>query len=271
MVDSGVNGLHPQLAGHVVQQIDLTGSGHKTDCFGHGTEVAGLIVGQDERNTKAQIPFLGVAPEAQIISIKVQDGENSGDDGTLLAKGIKMAVDRGADIINVSVFNTDYRLLRDAVNYAKQHDVLIVAAAGNIDPAKKASEQEAYPASYRGVLSVGAIDQSGALANFSNDKSKVDVTAPGADIISTVGTGYVGQLNGTSFAAPYVAGIAALVKATHPKLTYQQIINRITRTAGGSIGPGSGYGLINPVVAITDPGSDTGQPGPHTATRRAAR
>lgn len=265
VVDSGVDRTHPQLAGKVVKHVDLTHT-HDTDCYGHGTEVAGIIVGRDERNTKAQIPFVGVAPEAQIISVKVQDGENSGDNGTLLARGIEEAVNYGADIINVSIFNTDYPLLRHAVRYAQQHDVLIVAAAGNWDPAKKAGEQEAYPATYRGVLSVGALDQNGAVASFSNDKSRVDVAAPGANITSTVARGYVGQLDGTSFAAPYVAGVAALVKASHRRLTSQQIINRIVRTAGGSVGPGSGNGIVNPYLAVTDPGNDNAGPSP---TRQA--
>lgn len=251
VVDSGINQSHPQLAGRVTKSIDLTGT-HNTDCYGHGTEVAGIIAGKDERNGAHPIPFVGVAPEAKLISIKVQDQETSTDGGALLARGIMRAVEAGADIINVSAYNTDYPLLRKAVREAADKHVLIVASAGNTDPQKKASEQEAFPASYPTVLSVGAVGPSGPVSGFSNTTSKVDVTAPGESIISTCGDGYVGDLQGTSFSAPYVTGVAALIKASKPSLTDQQIKQRIIATADGSIGDGSGEGVVDPHAAVTD-------------------
>ena len=263
VVDSGINQSHPQLAGRVVKRIDLTGT-YNTDCFGHGTQVAGIIAAQDERNSSPAIPFVGVAPDVKLISIKIQEGETSTDDGTTLARGIERAVQAGADIINVSATNTDFPGLRQAVRYAERKNVLIVAAAGNTDARKKASEQEAYPASYPGVLSVGAVGQSGPLAGFSNTASKVDVTAPGDGIVTTSGDGYIADLQGTSYSTPYVAGVAALVKANKPNLTAKEIMHRIVATADGSVGAGSGGGMVNPYEAVaalvSDSSSPTAQP-----------
>ncbi|GAA4640841.1 hypothetical protein GCM10023196_107800 [Actinoallomurus vinaceus] len=267
VVDSGVNQSHPQLAGRVVKSIDLTHT-HNTDCYGHGTAVAGIIAAQDERNSQS-MPFVGVAPDVRLISIKIQNSETSNDDGTLLAKGIMRAVDEGADIINVSATNTDYPLLRHAVEQARKKNVLIVASAGNVEPNKKASEQEAYPASYAGVLSVGAVSPSGPLSDFSNTASKVDVSAPGESIISTEGSGYVGDLKGTSYSAPYVTGVAALVKANKPDLTAPELLKRIVATADHSIGTGSGSGMVNPREAVTALISDTN--GPSTSPRAGAQ
>jgi subtilisin family serine protease len=104
------------------------------------------------------------------------------------------------------------------------------------------------------VLSVGAVDQNNGRASFSDTKSTVQVTAPGADITST----YPGtngnahsQVQGTSFAAPFVSGLAALVWARYPYLSAQQVVQRIEDTADGPAGLGTGHGLINPVQAIT--------------------
>ena len=265
IVDSGVNKFHPQLAGRVAKSIDLTDT-YNTDCFGHGTQVAGIIAAQDERNGTPAIPFVGVAPDVRLISIKIQEGETSDDDGTSLARGIERAVQEGAEIINVSATNTDFPRLRQAVHLAQEHDVLIVAAAGNTDARKKQSEQQAYPASYPGVLSVGAVGQSGPLSGFSNTSSKVDVTAPGDGIVTTTGDGYVADLQGTSYSTPYVAGVAALVKAAKPGLSAKEIMHRIVATADGSVGAGSGGGMVNPYEAVAAIVSDSGSP---AATRSA--
>ena len=268
VIDSGVNSTHPQLAGRVTQSIDLTGT-HNTDCYGHGTEVAGLIAAQDERNARDPVPFAGVAPDVKLISIKVQVGE-SGGNPQLLADGIERAVTLGADVINVSITSVaPFPALLAAVRMAQRHNVLIVASAGNTDPRLKKNEQKAYPASYPEVLSVGAVGPDG-IANFSNTTSKVDVSAPGQDIISTGGDGYIGQLEGTSFAAPYVTGVAALIKSAHPELTSQQIKNRLIGTANGSLGNGSGSGIINPYHAVTAIGDfqETPAPSQQTVARR---
>lgn len=263
IVDTGVNAQHPQLRGRV-REIDLTHT-HNTDCDGHGTQVAGIIAAADQQNAAHPVAFVGVAPQARILAVKDQaSGEEKGDPA-LLAEGIRVAVQDGADIINVSATNTNYPALRKAVLFAQQHDVLIVAAAGNTSQQEKASEREEFPASYPSVLSVGSVGQSG-LSNFSNTTSRVDVSAPGDDITSTSGNGYVGRLQGTSYASPYVAGIAALIKSNMPDITAEQIKNRIIATADGSVGAGSGNGVVNPLQAVSAIGDFKASPSP---TKRA--
>ncbi|MCL2585115.1 MAG: S8 family serine peptidase, partial [Streptosporangiales bacterium] len=147
--------------------------------------------------------------------------------------------------------------LRGVIEYALQHNVVVVAAAGNDKPAQSGHPAEKgpfYPASYPGVLSVGAVDSTGALAPFSDRHSDAGVTAPGTDVTSTFpgpsGDTYRAE-QGTSFAAPFVSGLAALIIARDPGLTAAQVVQRIEDTADGSIGTGSGNGLINPVQALT--------------------
>ncbi|WP_433142430.1 S8 family peptidase [Actinomadura nitritigenes] len=258
VVDSGIEAAHPQLKGKIVGSFDATGT-TPTDCYGHGTQVSGIIAGSDMR--RRNVPFVGVAPQVKLLDAKFTTGEST-DDNTLLPKAIKWAAEHGAKVINVSARAPDTTLLQQAVKVAQQHDALIVAAAGNVDKDERGKESAGYPANYPGVLSVAAVDQNGTISDFSNHKTRIDVSAPGQDIISTVGTGYAGGLQGTSFSAPYAAGVAALVRSRFPKLTYQQVINRILITAEGGNGQGSGYGMISPmqaVSAVLDPNAKPGQ------------
>ena len=263
VVDSGINAAHPQLRGRVAKHTDLTGT-HDTDCYGHGTMVAGIIAGQDLRTApKDPVPFVGVAPDVKLFSVKIQTGHDSNDHGELLAKGIRRAADMGPDIINISVQNTAFPALYSAVQYALRKHILIVAAAGNVDPKRKTTVQAAYPASYPGVLSVGALGRDGPVSSFSNSASRVDVSGPGDWIISTGGTGYIGgeRVEGTSYSAPYVTGVAALIKSLHPELTPAEIIKRIASTADGGSGAGSGRGMINPTAALNATGNTKPTPG----------
>ena len=250
-VDSGEPG-NPQLAGRV-REIDLTGEG-LADCDGHGTAVAGIIAASD------QIPqgnaFAGVAPKANILSVKVTVGENfNGNGNSLLAEGIVDAAELGARVISVSVQGSPSTQLHNAVTLAGSKGAVIVAAGGNDDQPGQPRHGPYYPASYAGVLSVGAVEQDGSLAQFSDLHSNVQVTAPGVDVTSTWPGGYqtgpTSNLSGTSFATPFVAGVAALVIASHPGLSAQGVIARIVDTADGTTGPGTGAGMVNPLQAVT--------------------
>ena len=171
VVDSGVD-FSPQLAGRV-SAIDLTGQGPR-DCVGHGTAVASLIAATDAR--ARGIPFYGVAPAARILSVKVNTGETGVSQ--LLAQGIRDAAAAGAQVINVSVQTAaSSPALRAAVAFALRSDAVVVAAAGNDNPGTGTGPY--YPASYPGVLSVGAVDQSGALTAYTGKNTAVSVTAPG--------------------------------------------------------------------------------------------
>ncbi|TDC90339.1 S8 family serine peptidase [Actinomadura sp. 7K507] len=260
VVDSGVDTGHPQLKSKVAADFDAT----KTvadDCLGHGTQVAGIIAASDLRSQ--DVPFVGVAPQATLLNAKWSSGEST-NDSTLLPKAISWAAGKGAKVINVSADAPDTPALREAVKKAQKSDALIVASAGNVTENQRGEESASYPASYKGVLSVAAVDEAGTIANFSNLKTRVDVSAPGQNVVSTLGDGYVGGLQGTSFGAPYASGVAALVRARHPKLTYQQVINRILITAEGGNGQGSGHGMISPLQAVSaliDPNAKPGAAG----------
>jgi len=257
VVDSGVD-RNTQLAGKVTA-IDLTGTGYG-DCVGHGTEIAGIIAASDLQ--PLGFPFEGVAPAAKILSVKVNSAETGSS--ALLAQGIRAAALLGAQVINVSVVTRDTPALRSAVLFALRKNAVIVAAGGNDESSTGVGPF--YPASYPGVLSVGAVAQDGSLPAFSDQRSHVAVTAPGVNVTSTCPGGYqVNDLLGTSYATAFVSGVAALVRARYPALAEAAVVSRIEHTADGAAGPGTGYGLVNPlqaVSAILPPGAaQTAAPG----------
>lgn len=243
MVDSGVDLNHPQL--EVAKFHDFTGTGYR-DCLGHGTAVAGIIAGRYLKG----VPYYGVAPDAQLIVLKQTNAE-SGGDVRVLARAIRRAADLGADVINISVQAHDHPELRTAVQYARSRDAVIVAAAGNVEQ-EDGTPAPAYPAAYEGVLAVGSATPAGALAESSNATTPVSLLGPGQQIVSTwTGKSYMSGLEGTSFAAPYVAGVAALVRARFPGLNEEEVRQRLVATADGTLGKGTGAGMVNPWQALT--------------------
>ena len=246
VVDSGVDSS-PQLAGKVTA-IDLTSTGFQ-DCSGegHGTAIAGIIAASVQAQGN---PFEGVAPEAKILSVKVFTQTQQSNSSATLAQGINDAALLGAQVINVSMTTRNSAVLRAAVEFALSRNVVIVASGGNDD--QQNGVGPFYPASYPGVLSVGAVEQDGSLAPFSDQRSRVAVTAPGVGITSTAPGGYsVNSLSGTSFATAFVSGVAALVRSRYPGLTGPEVVARIKQTADGSTGPGTGDGLVDPLQAVT--------------------
>ncbi|WP_329428731.1 S8 family serine peptidase [Streptosporangium sp. NBC_01495] len=244
IIDSGVDTGHPQLARMRGSLVDLTGTG-TGDCLGHGTQVAGIVGGTEIKG----VPFAGVAPGARLISIK-HTNEDTGD-AKLLAHAILRAVRLGADVINVSAKAHDQPDLRRVVNYALSQDVVVVAAAGNVSK-DDGTSPPAYPAAYPGVISVGSAGPDGTRASSSSTTTPVSVLAPGVGITSTSpGRAYAEGLEGTSFATPYVAGVAALVRARHPRLDHLAVQRRIRLTSVGGSGTGTGAGMINPLLAVS--------------------
>ena len=261
VVDSGVD-ANPQFGDRVIPGPDLVagtrpGIPPGADCVGHGTAVASIIAA-------APVPgvsFTGVAPAARILSVKI-----SGTDSfptSAAPQGIMDAVQFGADVINLSLATPDdVPALRNAVEYALRHNVVVVAAAGN-DVRNGGTDGSGgadgsgpfYPASYPGVLAVGAAGPGGALAGFSDRRTPVAVTAPGVNVTSaypgTFPDAYAPAQNGTSFASAFVAGVVALVRSAHPELNPAQVVARIEATAHGPAGPGTGHGLVDPVRAVT--------------------
>ncbi|WP_327148372.1 type VII secretion-associated serine protease mycosin [Nocardia sp. NBC_01329] len=298
VIDTGVN-RHPRLprlqpGGDYVSDTDGT-----VDCDGHGTLIAGIIGAQPV----PEDAFAGVAPDAEILSIRQlslayekKDNNNRDAPGNIgtegygtvltLAGAVVRAVDMGATVINISEvactragLDTVDGALGAAVEYAFHRNVVVVAAAGNLqnDGACQAQNSGAgwnsvatvaSPAWFSPyVLAVGSVDPNGQVSELSLNGPWVQVAAIGRDIVSLDskpgGTGLVDgvqtsegirSVEGTSFAAPYVAGLAALVRSRFPELNAAQVMDRITRTAHG---PGTGrddrigHGLIDPLSALT--------------------
>ncbi|MGH3239131.1 MAG: type VII secretion-associated serine protease mycosin, partial [Spirillospora sp.] len=277
VVDSGVDADHPQLRdGAVLRGEDFHLLGEYPgdfDCASHGTAVASIIAARQASG----VGFAGLAPDARILPVRVSDrevGEN-GDaeriDSKVLARGIWYAVKSGAKVINLSLAGTaKNRYVDDAIRYARSKDVVVVAAAGN---ARQGESGPVYPAGYPGVIGVGAVDQSGVLLSGSRTGPHVDLVAPGGNVLAAVRAGGHRYWDGTSVAAAFVSGAAALVRARWPELSADKVAERLKATATPTPGgPGSlayGAGLINPYRAVTD-GMTTASPAPPPTVRPAA-
>lgn len=256
VVDSGVDTGNPQLpADALIDGGDsAVGSGSALhDTANHGTLVAGIIAARPQAGTA----FAGVAPQARIYAVRAAECP-SDIPADAIADGILDAIGR-AGVINVSISTTnpDARL-RYAVQAALAANVVVVASAGNNQTAGDAPE---YPAAYPGVLSVGSVDEQGSVSAFSSTGTPVSVVAPGTDIVSTGSSAEPGPLvggnpvQGTSFAAPFAAGAAALVRAAHPDLDEAEVVRRIEATADRPAGPlpdpAAGWGTLDPYAAVT--------------------
>ena len=283
VIDTGVDTVNAQLKTAVANGKDYLHSGGngKTDKVGHGTKVAGIIAARKLDGTG----FMGLAPEATIIPIRQNDDQGSGNVGTMM-QAIRWAAEQGAQVINISqdtaskMDPTVDTAFRSAIEFAQSKDALIVAAAGNDGADGKI--KETYPAAYPGVLAVAASDRNNARAPFSQSGPFVGVAAPGIDMVSTVPVGGNCVDQGTSFAAPYVSGVAALIRAKHPEWTYKQVITQIEQTADRTKAGRDdfvGWGVIDPAAAVNDdttapsadgPKPDTAGPAGDSANVQAA-
>ncbi|QCD58599.1 type VII secretion-associated serine protease mycosin [Streptomyces hawaiiensis] len=251
-VKSGRNFLPKNLKDDDGNPIERGKENGTTDTVGHGTKVAGIIAARPVKGTG----FVGLAPDATIIPIQQNDAEGNGDVGTL-TDAIRYAVQAGADVINISQ-DTSQPMpstsdLKLAIDQALNKKIVVVASAGN--DGLGGNVKETYPASYEGVLAVAASDRNNERAAFSQSGEFVGVAAPGVDMISTVPKGGHCSDNGTSFSAPYVAGLAALIKAKHPDWTARQIVAQIEQTAERTTAGHDrlvGWGVVDPVRALTD-------------------
>jgi membrane-anchored mycosin MYCP len=332
VIDTGVN-PHPFLQGRLQPGGDFVGNNDGNgakDCDGHGTLTAGIVAAKPPAN----YGFVGVAPSATILAIRQtstvyqNQSKQTAGSALTLADAIVHAVDSGARVITTSVDicwpatdgtaqnymrnGADYLKLQAAVQYAFEHNVVVVNSAGNTpvqpdpnqtgaqgsgatsvcqnvpqndDPNPNQVKQIEFPAVYSNYLlsvaSVNPVDvgtrttpSPGAVSGFSEWGPWVNIAAPGEAITSidpgqgaqglantivepsSSGSSTVQTIQGTSFAAPYVAGVAALVVAKFPTLSAAQVIKRIEYTAqhpSGADGRNNqvGFGIVDPVAALT--------------------
>ncbi|MFF4504198.1 type VII secretion-associated serine protease mycosin [Streptomyces sp. NPDC001401] len=259
VVDSGVDGSHPDLTGQVLQGKDFTGGGNaQKDVAGHGTGMASLIAGHGH-GAGNKAGMVGLAPKAKILPLRVLQNKDDDFEDDTWAKAVRYAVDNGAKVINLSLSGgRGGRTLtsgREAIAYAQAHDVVVVAAAGN-----EGGFTVDEPAALPGVVSVGAVDKDGNLWDESNTGKGLALVAPGVEIVSANKNRSDGYSldSGTSDATAYVSAAAALVRAKYPDLTAGQVINRLIKSASflqhkGLKAPDReyGYGILRPNKALT--------------------
>ena len=254
VIDSGVDATHPDLSGKVIENNFTEEAG--SDIGGHGTHVAGIIAGTGAASGGK---YRGVAPNARIVSAKVC--EIGGCFTSAVLAGMEWAVaEQGARIVNMSIGGYDFEdidPLEEAVNdLSAEYGALFVVAAGNDGPGAKTIGS---PGTADAALAVGAVDRTDQIASFSgrgprvDNALKPDITAPGVGIVSVRAAGtlignevgpYYAAANGTSMAAPHVAGAAALLSQLHPDWTGQQLKSALMGSA-----------KMNPALSVFDQGA----------------
>jgi type VII secretion-associated serine protease mycosin len=265
VLDTGVEADHPDLVGNVLDGKDMVGFGAEPGdrtWARHGTAMAGIIAGHGHGAGRGD-GVMGIAPEAKILPVRVilEDGDSArararSTRGNALAEGIRWAADHGADVINLSL-GDDSKSAHpepaedEAVQYALQKGVVVVASAGN---GGEKGDHISYPAAYPGVIAAAAVDRYGTRASFSTRRWYATVSAPGVDVVIADPDHKYYEGWGTSAAAAFVSGAAALVKAAHPGLTPAQIKKLLEDTARNAPADGRddsrGYGFVDPAAAI---------------------
>ncbi|WP_127357910.1 S8 family serine peptidase [Actinacidiphila soli] len=259
VIDSPVDGTHPDLSGNVLPGKNFVtgGTANRNDSTvdgdSHGTAMASLIAGHGH-GAGGSAGVKGLAPDAKILPVGI-NFENSGS--TEWAEALRYAVDQGATVVNMSfdagiAYSSDEK---DAVAYAAEKDVLLVGGAGNTG-----AQRVSFPAGAAGVVAVGAVGKDGVVWENSNSGEHLMLTAPGEYIRSAANGGGYRLANGTSDATAYVSATAALLRSKYPDLTAGQIANRLVKTAGlpssakGLSLPDKhyGYGFIRPYHALAD-------------------
>jgi putative cell wall-binding protein len=249
VLDTGVDATLPDLSPVVVPGRDFItpggGNGYG-DTAGHGTSVSAVLAAKADNN----IGTAGYLQTARVMPVRVLNAEGAGT-STSSAQGIIAAADAGAKVINMSYSGGASDVEASAVAYARSKGVVLVASAGND---KLNGNPVSYPAAYDGVIGVGATTLSDTIASFSNTGTYVDLVAPGQTIyIQRPGGGiYIGQ--GTSYAAPHVAAVAAQLLAAKPHLAADTVITALTATAEDLGAPGRddvyGHGMVVPLGAL---------------------
>jgi subtilisin family serine protease len=288
VLDSGVAPDVSDLDGSVVSGPDLTGvtTPMSSPAWGqHGTWMASVIAGHGH-GVDDDDGILGAAPKAKILSVRVIPDRNDPGYTTYereqesrvqdsLAKGIRYAVDHGANVISMSIgYSAPSASVRSALQYAYGHGVAVVASSGNSGDTSSASKNGyaplKFPADYPGVIGVAAVSSAGSVAGFSSDNLSVEVAAPGVNISAQGRDGEYWLVTGTSPACALVAGVAALIKAKYPGLAPDLLAKALTSTThyrpDGGYDQKVGFGTVNAAAALTAAGRLARQRADQTGT-----
>jgi major intracellular serine protease len=260
ILDTGCDLTHPDLRERIIGGRNFTrdDKGIKEvfrDYNGHGTHVAGTMAA-----TINQKGVVGVAPEANLLIVKVLDRNGSGQYEWII-NGIYYAIEQKVDIISMSLGGPeDVPELHEAIQKAVENNILVVCAAGNEGDGQDTTDEFGYPGSYNEVISVGAINLERQISDFTNSNNEVDLVAPGENILSTYLKGKYAKLSGTSMATPHVSGALALLKAltfesferelTEPEI-YAQLIKRTVPLGNSPKLEGNGQLYLTAVDYLT--------------------
>jgi len=275
VIDSGVDPQVSDLAGNVQTGPNLSGvrTLPSNPNWGvHGTWMASLIAGHGN-GPASDSGIIGMAPESKVLSIRVitdtsdpnkaaYEREPAAKGQRELAEAIIYAVNHDAKVISMSLgYTQQSRPVRQALQDAYEHNVVVVASAGNSEGLAGANERGnapySFPANYPGVIGVAAVNSAGQVASFSSQNLSVQVAAPGYKVPTQGRDGQYWYVSGTSPACALTAGVAALIKAAFPHLTDSQVISAITSSTTPSTRPPGGYddqvgfGEVNAAGALT--------------------
>ncbi len=271
VIDSGVNPGVSDLAGSVTAGPDLTGVGTPKSDPGwgvHGTWMASLIAGHGHDGGGSGI--IGVAPKAHVLSIRVitdsadprfsrYEHEPQPRVQRELAKAIMYAVNHGAGVISMSLgYELPSLPVRQALQYALNHNVAVFASSGNSGDApgtrRRGHAPSSFPADYPGVLGVAAVNQNRAPAGFSSDNLSVQAAAPGVQVPAQGRDGQYWLVSGTSPACALTAGVAALIRSAYPGLPPNLVRDAITTTTSNRPAAGYdyqvGFGTVDAAAAL---------------------
>ncbi len=250
IIDSGIDYDHPDLAPNMWVDPENESHGYDfvnedydpMDEHGHGTGVAGVAGAESSEDG-----IVGVCWKNSLMALKVLDDEGEGNSGDL-SSAIIYAADKGAHVINISLGGDYSKTVENAVDYAYEKGVFLAAASGN-----SGEDSVTYPAALDNILAVGASNRDDERADFSNYGESLDVVAPGVGILSTGLEKEHEELHGTSMAAPFVSGLAALIVSRYENLGLEwspqelkEIINSNARSLGDQgWDEETGYGIVD--------------------------
>ena len=240
VIDTAVDVNHPDLDRTRIKILNATGEPIGRKYNGHGTSTCSIIAAKDDTNG-----VIGVAPNAQIIAIKGLQRDGTGS-LTVVANAVKMAINEGVDIINMSLSSSYItKLLKAQVERALKKGIIVICSSGNTGKDNNVQ----FPAALPGTIAVGSINRSRRVSSFTSKGDSINISAPGELITVAYRKGGYGKMSGTSFSAPFVTGIVALLLQAKGKMTPAEVMKLVTETAEDILDDGwdasSGSGIID--------------------------